>query len=146
MYEDYDKILEQEITQCIVILGIALIVAVIIGIVSFKAKMFEDMKKMERLVFFGILCVVFCMIFIGLGADLLKMASDMENDSYVTYNGEIEIGETKESYISIDYNGEKIYIKNRKRRITTSGEYVGTVVFSERSRILLDIKLYEEKK
>jgi len=144
-YGEYDKILKEEITQGVVILVIALAVAVIIGIVLFKAKIFEDMRRVERFAFLCILCGIFCTVFIGLGADVVKTISDMKNDSYVTYNGEVEIGETKESYISIDYNGEKIYIKNRKRRITISGEYIGTVVFSERSRILLDIKLYEEK-
>ena len=133
-YSVYDKILIRSVIGVCIICIILCIVSVI-GIIYAVRKL--DKKDV-------IICLIGLSIAIvgTLVFSVIKIPQyvyDIKNNAYITYTGEYNIVSNGRSDILV-------YIENNSIRLESNagldeGKYIGTIIYSERSKIAFDIRV-----
>ena len=135
--DSYKGILKIELIKMSVVSIVLLIlfVAVIILLSKFKFDKFIG----------AVLIVALAAGLVFAGFSVTEVALDFQNESFVSYEGEFE-GQKLESFSA----GITLCDENKTKLTTTvksfnvpQGKYFGYVIYSERSRILLDLDFEE---
>ena len=129
----YDKILVRSV------IGICTI-CIVVCIVSFIGVIYATRKLVKTDAVICIIGLSFAIIGIVVFS-MIKIPQyvyDIKNDAYIIYTGEYSIVSNGRSDILV-------YIENDSIRLESNagldeGQYIGTVIYSERSKIALDIQ------
>ncbi len=113
-----------------------LVVTVFAAIVIFRTVKEKENPKWAHIIW--IVCAVICVF---QAKNVSDVVLDIANESYVVYQGEFTQDNKGYSLLpkSTRLISEDIGLKSRLSLID-SGDYVGTVVYTERSRIALEVK------
>ena len=131
-YSIYDSVLFNNIItfSSICVFGC---IMVIIGCILCK-----NIIKREILLVI-IICIIICASIIW-SIVVPEMIIDVVNNSYITYDGEIEAdmyGQTAFLYINVDGKSEQLSTKTHNLQ----GHYTGAIVYAQRSKIILSMNL-----
>ena len=137
-YDAYEDILIKDVMFTIVFAIIAVIALVVVEYIVIKFKLF-DLKKIEIIVATIILAIILIVYMSHVVFHAANIISDINEEAYINYNGEFNISETKDSTITINYEDEDIYLYNNNR--IKGGLYNGNLVFSKKSKIVLEIRI-----
>ena len=132
---EYETILKGQIGASI--FALVMIVALFIMLVVLNIKVFpRDLGKNDQIFVNIFVIVVILASSIVFTSHIYNLNQDIKSQSYVEYRGEFHVSEYKEKYVTF---------KDHEKNITLSGycdlpggEYVGTIIYSQSSKHLLD--------
>ena len=144
-YTSYEKIITRVTTVMMVIVAILFVVA-IIGAFMFR-KTEEHERRSDRIA--RLIVFVFC-ILTACGAAGFFFATayarkyDINNQAYVTYEGEFMV-----AFVNASQANVFIYTPRRIRLTDLNcdleeGTYTGRIVYSEKTRIVFEMTVYDE--
>lgn len=122
--------------------GFSIVAVLVVAIIRFRIK---DDLKIWATVFLLLLCLLFLAFLVyTVFSDVLPLQKDFRDQSYVTYTGEFKNTSgsqgTRSSTQLLDGSGITVY---NNLRFIKEGVFKGTVVYTERSHLRLEIR-YDE--
>lgn len=134
-YLEYETILKGQIGASVFALIMAVALAVMFFVLNIKF-FSQDFGKISRTLInmFIIAAILGATIFFSLRIHHLNQ--DIQSQSYVTYHGEFNVSEYNDGYVTFKDQDETITLSGRCD--LPGGKYVGTVIYSELSKHLLD--------
>lgn len=139
-YEAYDEIMRKSSSFWILII----LAFLFLFILLFLGKPFKKDKKIVKILISTFVGIVFACLVGFFGYKMYEISADIENHSYVIYEGEFSVGKYEKYSISIPINGKVVVLDGMQVIKTPSGRYYGKVVYSERSRCLVDYQVVKE--
>lgn len=147
-YSRYEEIIRRSSTLFLVLLTCLFILGAVGVFLSIKIKYSKDNgikdKKEASRVMLVISVIGVCMSVVLYLGTLYAANYDIQNQAYITYEGELEIVNIKkfdEANVFI-YSGRKIRLEKYNCNFE-NGVYTGRVVYSEKTKIAFEIVLYE---
>ena len=149
-YSRYEEIIRRSSTLFLVLLTCLFILGAVGVFLSIKIKYSKDNgikdKKEASRVMLVISVIGVCMSVVLYLGTLYAANYDIQNQAYMTYEGELEIVNNEkhdEANVFIyNHNGRKIRLEKYNCNFE-NGVYTGRVVYSEKTKIAFEIVLYE---
>ena len=128
----YDKILIKEI-------AIISIICLIVCVVSILAIIYTSRKldKIDVIICIAILIIVIVATIVFSCIHISTRISDIKNSNYVTYFGSFRVVSNGRSDILVYIENSSIKLESRGD--FDEGQYIGKVVYSRKSKVVLDI-------
>ena len=131
----YDKVLLKYMFTFSIIALVLFIIAIIGVIYAFR-----HLDKETRIVMSILLSIFLIVVSYFCFENFPKYIYDIKNDAYITYEGDFKVSNEYSKGSAVF-----IYIDNNKQLESYSGllpgDYTGTVIYSERSAIVLDLEI-----
>lgn len=138
-FAEYDKILTR---SCMMMVGICILVIAIISIAYPFIKK-ADMDNRNEQKYSTLICLLFVLgaVIIG-GYTAYKTISDIQNQSYIVYNGSFVSDKdgTGKVYI-VDSSGKKMTLSVASYTIPY-GTHNGKIVYGKKTKIVVDYQIY----
>ena len=135
----YDKILTR---SCMMQVGIGILVIVIISIAYPMIKK-ADMDNRNEQKYSALICLLLVLgaVILG-GCTVYKTISDIQNQSYIVYNGSFVSDKdgTGKVYI-VDSSGKKMTLSVAAYTIP-DGTHNGKIVYGKKTKIVVDYQIY----
>ena len=149
-YSRYEEIIRRSSTLFLVLLTCLFILGAVGVFLSIKIKYSKDNgikdKKEASRVMLVISVIGVCMSVVLYLGTLYAANYDIQNQAYMTYEGELEIVNNEkhdEANVFIyNHNGRKIRLEKYNCNFE-DGTYTGRVIYSEKTKIAFEIVLYE---
>ncbi len=138
--EQYTHIITSEITTYVF-----LTIGLLIGIAVVFCMLHEAIKNKDKdgkiaytgVIILGLVGLAFCLV------NTVKLSMDKNNESYITYWGDYEVlsqSSHRSSAVQIDLieEGRTITLKEGTSNTICEGTYYGYIVYSRRSKVLVD--------
>ena len=140
-YDLYRDVLTEKMSEYVFLLVCAIIIYVVIFFVGIC-------KQMDKS-YFTILAISIVVSAISFYMAISPYSKDLNNNSFVTYNGEFTVHEVWtargipwRARISFSENDKPVQFDLYKRYGLEEGVWSGTLVYSENSRIVFFVDLY----
>lgn len=143
-YQKYTAFLEEQLAfrktvgVVLALLLVLLSALILLGL----GKYMEKTSIKERLLCVAICIVFFAIPFCILGSQMRDFRYDIENEAYLTYEGEFTF-EQEKSILIFHVDGEKIEVIAEKVNMAPTVTQIGKIVYAEKSGYLLYYELYE---
>ena len=143
-YSSYEKVISRVTTVMMVLVAVLFVVAVI-GIFLFgKAEEKESRNdKIGRRVALAIFIITACASLCFFFATVYARNYDINNQAYVTYEGEFKVVFNKSKANVFIYTPQRIQLSDLQGRLE-EGLYTGRIVYSEKTRIVFEMTVYDE--
>jgi hypothetical protein len=121
------------------VFGLILIAILVVAIIVLNKKVSTVKDKLDS-IFIIVLIIVFALLgYSVFGTSIQNLNQDIKSQAYVTYYGEFSVSEDRNSYVTIEVEGKSVVLDGRCE--LPGGEYVGTVVYGQSSKRLLDVEI-----
>ena len=135
MVTEYEHILQEQISASVFVLVICAVLAVVFVLLNRK-KFLDDLGKWGKALvnIFIVIAVVSATVHFSLR--IYRLNQDIQDQSYITYYGEFYVSEYKEGSVTLSEGEDKITLSGKCD--LPGGTYKGTIVYSKRSKYLVD--------
>ena len=135
MVTEYEYILQEQISASVFVLVICAVLAVAFVFLNRK-KFFEDLGKWGRALVNVFIIVAVVSATVHFSLRIYRLNQDIQDQSYITYYGEFYVSEYKEGSVTLTEGEDKITLSGKCD--LPGGEHKGTIVYSKRSKHLVD--------
>lgn len=147
-YTRYDEIVSRHTTVFLVLLGMLFVVCAVGIVLAIVWLRNSDHRSKDERISDRIMLIVFSisilMPLVLFPLTIHAKQYDIQNQAYLTYEGEFEVVRVKAGANIFIYNekGRKIQLDKNSCNLE-EGTYVGSVVYSQKTRIAFELDVYE---
>lgn len=147
-YTRYDEIVSRHTTVFLVLLGMLFVVCAVGIVLAIVWLRDSDHRSKDERISDRILLIVFSiailMPLVLFPLTIHAKQYDIQNQAYLTYEGEFEVVRVKAGANIFIYNekGRKIQLDKNSCNLE-EGTYMGSVVYSQKTRIAFELDVYE---
>ena len=132
---EYEAILKGQIGSSVFALVMIIILAAVLVVVNIKL-FSKDLGKVGQTIVNVFIIIVILSSTVVFVSRIYNINQDIKSQSYVTYYGEFTVSQYKEGYVTIKDQGKNINLSGKCD--LPGGEYIGTIVYSQASKHILD--------
>lgn len=147
-YTRYDEIVSRHTTVFLVLLGMLFVVCAVGIVLAIVWLRNSDHRSKDERISDRIMLIVFSisilMPLVLFPLTIHAKQYDIQNQAYLTYEGEFEVVRVKAGANIFIYNekGRKIQLDKNSCNLE-EGTYMGSVVYSQKTRIAFELDVYE---
>ena len=134
-YLEYEQILKEQISSSIFAIIATVILLAVVIFLNVRG-LFKDLKKIGKTIVNMFVVAVALASIIFFTSRIYSIKQDIELQAYVTYYGEFNVSEFRDSYVTLIDQNKTIALSGRCD--LSGGDYTGTIVYSKSSKQLLD--------
>ena len=141
-YLEYESNLRGHIGACV--FGLVFMAIVVVAIIVLNKKVSKVKDKLDPILTIVLIIVFGLLGYFVFGTSINNLNQDIKSQAYVTYYGEFSVSEDRNAYVTIEVEGKSIVLEGRCD--LPGGEYVGTIVYGQSSKHLLDWEIGEQNR
>jgi hypothetical protein len=146
-YAQYEELLRSRMLICGWVFGI-LAVGLAVIFLCVTIKLLRKPKRWRRKMdIFDFIPLALCLFSLTMGSVIVARCNyDIKNQAYIVYEGKFTyVPDGKNALIFIpDRSGVRLEVEKGDWRLIDDGIYTGTVIYSERSKVVVDCSVAED--
>ena len=132
---EYEKILEDQILGSVFALILVFVLAIVLLVVNIKL-FSKDLGAIGRTLVNLFISVVIIAATAYFSLHIYHLQDDIQTQAYVSYYGEFSVSDDRNGYVTLKGGDHEITLSGKVD--LSGGEYIGKIVYSEKSKHLLD--------